>query len=115
MLESIVGCKWSMAVLDAIIAGVARPGEMRRRCEGISAKVLNERLRKLERFGIVDRQVFAEVPPRVEYVLTPFGRRFIPLVEAVHELEEELAGELSLADPAVDELYRTVVGPRQTG
>lgn len=91
MLESIVGCKWSLAVLDVIVAGIHRPGEMCRACEGISAKVLNERLRKLERFQVVERTVFPEVPPRVEYHLTAFGRRFIPLVDAVGTLQRELA------------------------
>lgn len=90
MLESVVGCKWSMAVLDAIVAGTTRPGEMCRACEGISAKVLNERLRKLTRFGIVTRTAHPEVPPRVEYELTEFGSRFVPLVEAVRQLQETL-------------------------
>ncbi|MCG3173228.1 MAG: hypothetical protein GMKNLPBB_01406 [Myxococcota bacterium] len=90
MLESVVGCKWSMCVLDAIVAGANRPGEMRRVCEGISAKVLNERLRKLMRYGIVTRMVHAEVPPRVEYALTEFGSRFVPLVEAVRQLQATL-------------------------
>jgi DNA-binding HxlR family transcriptional regulator len=76
MIEDIVGCKWSLTVLGLVAAGVRRPGEMQRRTPGLSAKVLNERLRKLLRFGIIDREVFAEVPPRVEYRLTDFGRRF---------------------------------------
>ena len=90
MVESIVGCKWSLAVLDAIVAGVRRPGEMRRACDGISAKVLNERLRKLTRFGIVDRVVFPEVPPRVEYRLTRFGKQFVPLVQEVRNLQDQI-------------------------
>lgn len=90
MLESIVGCKWSMRVLDVIVAGTHRPSEMVRECEGISPKVLNERLRKLLRFKIVERVVFPEVPPRVEYSLTDFGRQFIPLVTAVRDLQADI-------------------------
>lgn len=90
MLESIVGCKWSMAVLSAIAAGTHRPGELQRACEGISTKVLNERLNKLTRFGIAQRTAYPEVPPRVEYHITPFGRRFLPLIDAVDQLQEEL-------------------------
>jgi len=90
MLESIVGCKWSMRVLDAIVDGTHRPGEIQRACGRISTKVLNERLRKLQRFGIVDRVVYPEVPPRVEYTLTEFGEKFIPLVTQVRSLQQEM-------------------------
>ncbi|MFQ5587597.1 MAG: winged helix-turn-helix transcriptional regulator, partial [Nitrospiria bacterium] len=53
MLESIVGCKWSLRVMQLVREEVKRPGEMQRRTPGLSAKVLNERLNKLMRFGIL--------------------------------------------------------------
>lgn len=90
MVEDVVGCKWSLTVLGLIASGVSRPGAMARSTEGLTAKVLNERLRKLERFGLVDREVFAEVPPRVEYRLTPFGRRFQDVLDRIAALEEEV-------------------------
>lgn len=90
MIESIVGCKWSMSVLDAIVSGVHRPADLRRACAGISSKVLNERLRKLARFGVVERIVYPVTPPRVEYRLTRFGSRFVPLIAAVRELQAEV-------------------------
>jgi len=90
MVEDIVGCKWSMCVLGLVSRGVARPGAMQKSVHGLTAKVLNERLRKLVRFGIVERQVFPEVPPRVEYHLTPFGRRFGRVLDAIAELEREI-------------------------
>lgn len=93
MLESIVGCKWSLRVLDVMVAGTHRPSDMVRACPGLSAKVLNERLRKLVRFKIAQRVVFAEVPPRVEYSLTGFGKQFIPLVTAVRELQVDLESD----------------------
>lgn len=89
MVEDVVGCKWSMTVLGLIAAGVARPGAMQRQVEGLTAKVLNERLRKLMRYGVIERQVFAEVPPHVEYRLTEFGRRFNSLIEQIAALESE--------------------------
>jgi DNA-binding HxlR family transcriptional regulator len=91
MVEDVVGCKWSLCVLELAGRGVHRPGEMQRSCRGLSAKVLNERLRKLVRFGILERQAFAEVPPRVEYRLTRFGRRFGRLMDDIRALERELA------------------------
>ena len=90
MIEDIVGCKWSLCVLELVSRGVSRPGEMQRSYHGLTAKVLNERLRKLVRYGILERHAFAEVPPRVEYTLTPMGRRFGQLLEQVRALEREL-------------------------
>ena len=87
MVEDIVGCKWSLSVLGLIAGGVQRPGAMQRRVPGLTAKVLNERLRKLLRFGIIERQIFAEVPPRVEYRLTAFGRRFDGVLKEIAALD----------------------------
>src|SRR3982750_3711754 len=92
MVEDIVGCKWSLTVLGLIADGVQRPGAMQRRTAGLTAKVLNERLRKLLRFGIIERQVYAEVPPRVEYRLAGFGRRF-----------DGVLGEIAALDAAREE------------
>jgi hypothetical protein len=64
MVEDIVGCKWSLYVLDLISRGVNRPGEMQRSYHGVTTKVLNERLRKLTKFGVLERHAYAEVPPR---------------------------------------------------
>jgi DNA-binding HxlR family transcriptional regulator len=91
MVEDIVGCKWSLCVLDLVSRGVNRPGEMQRSYHGLTTKVLNERLRKLTKFGVLERHAYAEVPPRVEYHLTPFGRRFGEAIEAIKALEPEAA------------------------
>lgn len=87
MMESVVGCKWSLNVLDLIRNGVNRPGKMEHAIEGLSAKVLNERLRKLSHFGIIEKHVFAETPPRVEYYLTEFGGRFANILDSIHALQ----------------------------
>ena len=87
MVEDIIGCKWSLTVLGLIADGVSRPGAMQRRVSGLTAKVLNERLRKLLRFGIIERHVFAEVPPRVEYTLSSFGRRFDGILKEIAALD----------------------------
>jgi DNA-binding HxlR family transcriptional regulator len=89
MVEDVVGCKWSLCVLDLIVRGVTRPGAMRKAVPGLSAKVLNERLRKLLRFGIIERRVFAEVPPHVEYRLSPFGRRFSRVIAEIRALSDD--------------------------
>ena len=90
MVESIIGCKWSLTVLSLVRKGVRRPGEMEHAIDGLSGKVLNERLAKLVRFGILDKTSFPEVPPRVEYQLTAFGMHFITLIDQVDELQQTL-------------------------
>lgn len=90
MVEDIVGCKWSLTVLSLVASGVCRPGAMQKRVEGLTAKVLNERLRKLLRFGIIERDIYAEVPPRVEYRLTAFGKRFSGVLEQIAALDAVL-------------------------
>jgi DNA-binding HxlR family transcriptional regulator len=66
--------RWSMLIVYALSSGVRRHSELRRTVGGISQKMLTQTLRALERDGIVRRRVYAEVPPRVEYALTPLGR-----------------------------------------
>ena len=89
-LEEVVGCKWSVSVLLAVGDGVNRPGALERHIAGISTKVLSERLRKLGDYGLLDKQSFAEVPPRTEYALTASGRRLLAIIRQIHELDDEL-------------------------
>ena len=93
MIERISGCKWSLTVYQLLAAGINRPGAMVRSVEGLSTKVLNECLRKNQRFGIVQRIAYQEVPPRVEYVLTPFGAKFIRIVDELKKLHGEIDRE----------------------
>jgi DNA-binding HxlR family transcriptional regulator len=89
MVESIVGCKWSVRILQLCAEGDRRPSALLRACPGLSAKVMNERLRKMTRFGILQRTVFGEKPPvEVEYRLTRFGRCFMGILEEVRRLQE---------------------------
>lgn len=90
MVEDIVGCKWSLAVLGAVRRGVCRPGALEHSIEGVSKKVLNERLSKLVRLGILDKQAYAELPPRVEYRLTAFGDKFCSVLDSVEALQREI-------------------------
>ncbi|MDN6794407.1 MAG: winged helix-turn-helix transcriptional regulator [Pauljensenia sp.] len=66
--------KWSALAIGALEDGPRRNGQLRRRLGGISPKVLSQTLRRLEAYGLVTRTVYHEVPPRVEYELTPLGR-----------------------------------------
>ncbi len=90
MVESIIGCKWSLRVMELIRNEVNRPGEMQRRTPGLSTKVLNERLNKLMRFGILEKTIYPVTPPHVEYKLTPFGRKFSSLLDQIERLQKEI-------------------------
>jgi len=93
MVESIIGCKWSLHVLDQVRRGTNRPGAMVRQSKGLTTKVLNERLNKMLRFDILEKVSYPEVPPRVEYTLTDFGRRFVGVLDAIAKLQEECASQ----------------------
>jgi DNA-binding HxlR family transcriptional regulator len=93
LLEDVIGCRWSITVLRAVARGVNRPGALERNIEGISAKVLTDRLRQFHRAGIFERVQFPEIPPRVEYHLTAFGKKFMKLLKEVEKLQAELNQE----------------------
>lgn len=87
-LEEIIGCKWSVSVLMAVRDGVRRPGQLERSIEGISTKVLSERLRKLTAYGLLAKESFPEMPPRTEYTLTDKGVDLTRIVEQIHRLDQ---------------------------
>lgn len=81
---SVIGGKWKLAILWSIRQnGVQRFGELQRSLGGITQKMLTQQLRDLEADGIIVRKVFAEVPPRVEYTLSDYGRTLDPLLEGM--------------------------------
>ena len=88
--------KWGVLVLLALSEGTLRWGELRREVEGISEKMLASTLRTLEADGIVVRTSYPEVPPRVEYALSPLGdelmQRMLPLVGWVAEHADGIVG-----------------------
>lgn len=89
-IEEILGCKWTVIVLRSIAAGFNRPGALTKQIAGLSTKVLNERLRKLLRYGIITKRVFNELPPRVEYRLTSLGRRITAVLSELDKIELSL-------------------------
>src|SRR5688572_24801351 len=90
MVETIYGCKWSLTVLGLIASGVHRPGEMVRRVDGLTTKVLNQCLRKNLEFGIIERKAYPEIPPRVEYSTTLFGAKFVRILDELERLQAEI-------------------------
>lgn len=84
-LLDLIGDKWTPIIVYILGAGTGRHGELQRRLPDISKKMLTQTLRRLERAGLVTRTVYAEVPPRVEYDLTPLGAVFLEPVTGLCE------------------------------
>jgi DNA-binding HxlR family transcriptional regulator len=80
--------KWTVLIVGRLATSKRRFGELRREITGISPKVLTQKLRDLERDGIVARRIYASVPPKVEYRLTPLGRTLIGLLDAIRVWSE---------------------------
>lgn len=91
MVETVIGCKWSLTVFDLLDLGICRPGEMERSVDGLSAKVLNDCLRRLVEFKVLEKRSYPEVPPRVEYGWTDFGQKFRQTLNQLDALEAEFA------------------------
>lgn len=85
-LQSIIGGKWKILILWYVaFYGVQRFGELHRRLDGITQSTLSRQLRELEQDGFLHREIYQEIPPKVEYSLTEFGKSFVPVLEAMLE------------------------------
>lgn len=82
---SMIGSKWKLLILRDVMDGPRRFGELRKSLEGISQKVLTDNLRSMEDDGLLIREVFPEVPPRVEYSLSELGRSMGPIIKQLEE------------------------------
>lgn len=91
---TILAERWALLIIDARSGGALRTGDLQRRIEGISEKMLIQTLRKLEALGLIRRRDFREVPPRVEYELTARGLSLSPLIVAVDRWVEANAFEM---------------------
>jgi len=84
----VIGGKWKPVILFCICHGVDRFGAMQRAVPGITKQMLTKQLREMEADGLITRSVYAEVPPRVDYALTPKGRSLLPVIEAMRDWGE---------------------------
>ena len=81
----LISDRWKTLILRDLMEGTRRFGELQRSIGGVSQKVLTANLRAMERDGLLTRKVYAEVPPRVEYTLTPLGYSLRPVLAAMRE------------------------------
>lgn len=81
----VVGSKWTILIIRDLLKGTLRFGELRKSLDGVSPKTLSERLKSLEREGVVTKKIYPEVPPRVEYSLTRRGRSLAKIIDSMRE------------------------------
>ena len=86
---TMIGDKWKVLILRDLLPGTKRFGELKKSIGSVSQQVLTAQLRDMEQNGLVHREVFAEVPPRVEYSLTELGRSLKPILDAMWNWGEE--------------------------
>jgi len=91
---AMISDKWKVLIICKLIKGTLRFNELRRELQGVTQRVLTHQLRELEADGLVTRTIFAEVPPRVEYSLTPLGRTLIPVLENLESWARDHSEEL---------------------
>jgi DNA-binding HxlR family transcriptional regulator len=90
VVEAVFGCKWSLRILDLIRNGTCRPGAIERALAGLTPKVQNYYFRRMVVLGILERVVYPKIPPHVEYQLTEFGQRFMPILDSIEALQRSL-------------------------
>jgi DNA-binding HxlR family transcriptional regulator len=86
---AMIGGRWKIPIIFHLLAGRKRFSELARAINGVTQKMLTQQLREMERNGLVVRQVYAQVPPKVEYSLTDLGASLQPVVEAMCDWGEE--------------------------
>jgi DNA-binding HxlR family transcriptional regulator len=88
---AVVGGKWKPMILYALLSGPRRFGELNRLIPEVTQRILTLQLRELEEDGVIHREVYTQVPPKVEYSLTPFGRTIEPILLLMNQWGEQYA------------------------
>ncbi len=102
----VLGAKWSLAVLARLTSGTQRFNELLRQIDGVSRRMLSATLRQLERDGLVERHVYARVPARVEYELSPVGEHLMAALVPLAGWGLEHQSDMSSAREHFDRLQR---------
>jgi len=103
LTKEVLHGKWKSTLLSCIAHGIRRPSAMQRTIPSATRRVLNVQLTEMEQHGLISKTVFPELPPRVEYQLTPLGESLLPVIEVMEqwgnahrsELEQVLAVSLA--------------------
>ncbi len=94
MTLTVISGRWKVLILQQLFGGVKRFNELRRALTGITHKTLTQQLRELEADGIINRKMYPQIPPKVEYSLTKLGTTLRPVLNAMHRWAERHGHEL---------------------
>ena len=96
MTLQLIGDKWKILILRDLLTGTKRFGQLKKSVTGITQKVLTSNLRDMESSGLLTREVFPEVPPRVEYTLTDTGYSLEPILDSMYSWGENYKRNLDV-------------------
>lgn len=94
-----IGGKWKPIILDRVSKGINRFSVLLKNMDGINKQMLSKQLKELEKSDILERKVFSEIPPRVEYSLTPKGKSLMPVVQAMKKWGQKNDGQHNITKP----------------
>ena len=95
---AMIGGRWKIPIIFHLLTGPKRFSELVRLIDGVTQKMLTQQLREMARNGLVERKIFAQVPPKVEYSLTPLGRSLYPVVDAMCQWGERYGANPPLSE-----------------
>ena len=95
---TLISDKWKVLILRDLMTGTKRFSELKRSVGNVTQKVLTAQLREMEANGLLTRQIYPEVPPRVEYTLTDLGRSLKPVLDAMHDWGESYQRSIQESD-----------------
>ena len=90
----VIGDRWKVKIVESLLSGTQRFGELKKSVGNITQKVLTSNLRKLEEHGVLIRKVYAQIPPKVEYRLTSLGKKLKPMIDSMIEWGTEYTSKM---------------------
>ena len=98
----VIGGRWKVLILRELFHGVKRFNQLHRSINGVTQKMLTQQLREMEQEGLIHREVYLQVPPKVEYSLTPLGESLKPILDSMHQWGTKFLSQKT-TDSEVDE------------
>jgi DNA-binding HxlR family transcriptional regulator len=89
-IAAVYGCKWSLKIFELIQRGICRPGAIEAALPGLTTRVQNYYFKRMMALGVLNKATFPEVPPRVEYAITPYGLSILKILESIGELQSQI-------------------------
>lgn len=92
-ISAVYGCKWSLKILDAIQEGICRPGAIEKALPGLTTRVQSYYFSRMMELGVIGKTAYPEIPPRVEYYLTDFGKRILEILQHIKSVQRDIESE----------------------